>query len=63
MWRTTTRQGVRLACLDHGGDGPPAALGLTPAVGPASHSGAHTAFLLAARRPSSSGRWSWPRPA
>jgi pimeloyl-ACP methyl ester carboxylesterase len=26
VWRTTSRKGVHLACLDHGGDGPPAVL-------------------------------------
>jgi pimeloyl-ACP methyl ester carboxylesterase len=26
VWHTTTRHDVRLACLDHGGDGPPAVL-------------------------------------
>ncbi len=26
MWRTTSRKGVHLACLDHGGDGPPVVL-------------------------------------
>lgn len=109
MWRTTSREGARLACLDHGGDGPAAVLvhglaghagewdgtaawlsssrrvvapdarghgrserrpgdvsraayvddlawwiellGLAPAVVIGQSLGAHTAFLLAARRP------------
>ena len=109
MWHTTSRQGVRLACLDHGGEGPAAVLvhglaghagewdgtaawlvashrvvapdarghgrserrpgdlsraafvddlawwiellGLAPAVVIGQSLGAHTAFLLAARRP------------
>jgi pimeloyl-ACP methyl ester carboxylesterase len=109
VWRTTSRRGIHLACLDHGGDGPAAVLvhglaghagewdgtaawlarshrvvapdarghgrserrpgdvsraayvddlawwiellGLAPAVVIGQSLGAHTAFLLAARRP------------